>query len=84
MRVAIFEIGNFYDTPDIVRVFDSEATAIKNIPEGFVNIEECSYLYLYYENRKDEKYLNIKMHEVETSSQYNQSLDSDGKKPQVS
>lgn len=66
MKVAIFEIGNFYDPPEILRVFDSEATAIKNIPDGFVKIEDCSWIYLYYENRNGEKYLSIKMYEVET------------------
>lgn len=63
--VAIFEIGPFYDVPDIVRVFISEDAAIRNVPPGFKRIEAYGR-WLYYQNDTEEKYLNITTYDVES------------------
>ena len=65
MKVAIFEIGNYHDSPDIVRVFSSVEKAIENIPSGFEKRKNFSLEYLYYEDEINKKWLNIKEYEVE-------------------
>lgn len=64
MKVAIFEIGNYYDNPDIVRVFSSVEKAVENIPFGFKERQDFPF-YHYYENKTNERWLNIKEYEVE-------------------
>ncbi len=71
MKVAIFEIGNFFDAPDIVRVFDSKETAINHVPPGF-KIKEACGSWVYYADDDREQYLNIKIYNVETTVKSNQ------------
>lgn len=64
MKVAIFEIGDYYDNPDIVRVFSSVEKAIENVPSIFKERKVSLFLH-YYENKTNERWLNIKEYEVE-------------------
>lgn len=64
MKIAIFEIGDYHDSPDIVRVFASIEKAIENVPYGFKELQDFPFYY-YYENEINEKWLSIKEYEVE-------------------
>ena len=65
MKIALYQIGNFYDVPTTTRVFDSKETAMANIPKGFKKTESIFDDY-YCENEKEEKWLSIKLFEVES------------------
>lgn len=60
MKIAIFEIGHYYEVSDIVRVFSSVEKAIENIPPEFKDI---GYLNSYADEA-NEKWLSIKEFEV--------------------
>lgn len=62
MKIAIFEIGDYHDSPDIIRVFSSVEKAIENIPSGFGKIEYPGH---HYADINNEKWLTIKEYEVE-------------------
>lgn len=64
MKIAIFEIGNFHDSPDIVRIFSSAKKAIENIPSEFEK-RDSSPGYNYYEDKVSERWLSISEHKVE-------------------
>lgn len=64
MKIAMFEIGNYHDSPDITRVFSSVEKAIENIPHGFKEIQDFPF-YHYYENEINEKWLSIKEYKIE-------------------
>ena len=68
MKIAIFEIGDFYDTPDIIRVFSSVAKAKENIPSGFKELQDFPSSHLsshHYEDGNKKRWLSIKEYEVE-------------------
>lgn len=64
MKIAIFEIGNYHDDPDIIRVFSSVEKAIENIPSEFKEIQDFPF-YHYYEDETNERWLSIEEYEVE-------------------
>lgn len=62
MKIAIFEIGDYHEGADIVRVFSSVEKAIENIPLGFKSINS---LPGDYADEINERWLAIKEYEVE-------------------
>ena len=64
MRIALFEIGDYHDGPDIVRVFSSVKKAKDNIPAEFKEKDSPSN-YCYYEDEISGKWLSITEHEVD-------------------
>ena len=58
--ISILEIGEFWDSPDITRVFVNEKTAMKYIPKGF----EKDY-GLYFEHKNKRRWASVKTFEVE-------------------
>jgi len=63
MKIAILESGNYFEDPDIFRVFVTQEKAIENIPNSFKRLNE--FPYIYYEDLDAEKWLSIKEYEVE-------------------
>lgn len=64
MKIAIFEIGNYHDSPDITKVFSSVEKAKENISPEFKEIQDFPF-YHYYENESKEKWLSIKEYKIE-------------------
>jgi len=68
MKIAILEIGNYHDSPDIGRVFLSVAAATQNIPSEFSK-KDSLLGYNYYEDEINERWLNIRESELEACKQ---------------
>jgi hypothetical protein len=68
MKVYIFEIGSYWDTPDVTKVFGSLEYAMSHIPKGFKELKQwgCETSKEYYaQNEKSRRWLKITPHEVE-------------------
>ena len=64
LSVAIFQIGKYYDSPDIIKVFSSFDKAMEHVPKGFKQIQVLGSYY-YAENKRRGEWLSIKCYEVE-------------------
>lgn len=64
MKVAVLEIGKYFDSPNVVRVFKSEESAMKHISKGFKKITSVLHCH-YYEDDIREKWAAIKGYELE-------------------
>jgi hypothetical protein len=65
ITVAILQIGEVWDSPDITRIFTDEKTALKHLPKGFKEITIDKDYGLYFEHESKRRWANIKTYEVE-------------------
>lgn len=65
--IFLFQKGNYYDSPDIVKVFDNSDKALKKVTRGFLINDSLSIpnKYWFIQNKKKRKWISIKKMKVE-------------------
>ena len=65
LHCYVLEIGNYYDSPDITRIFADGQTAKANIPKGFNEWPNVTTHYYYGHDDSRGKWASIKKYEIE-------------------